>query len=165
MTKDEVILDLLNRNYLAKLSEDNFVITNKLERDWNAIPEIIKLGTPSGLPKTEEIVLYSPSELLKKFIKDCVIPFRAKTSQGAFYQLAAESEYARKYLYNVLNTKQYKYEDLVKATSSYYTNERMARVTLTNYFKLGTIDQVMTEFLANPNSVGTVLPKTNKVSL
>ena len=162
MTKDEVILDLLNRNYLAKLSEDNFVITNKLERDGTIFQQPKTIETSY---KCEEIILSSPSELLKKFIKDCVIPFRAKTSQGAFYQLAAESDYARKYLYNVLNTKQYKYEDLVKATSSYYTNERMARVTLTNYFKLGTIDQVMTEFLANPNSVGTVLPKTNKVSL
>ena len=162
MTKDEVILYLLNRNYLVKLSEDNFVITNKLERDGTIFQQPKTIETSY---KCEEIILSSPSELLKKFIKDCVIPFRAKTSQGAFYQLAAESDYARKYLYNVLNTKQYKYEDLVKATSSYYTNERMARVTLTNYFKLGTIDQVMTEFLSNPNSVGTVLPKTNKVSL
>ena len=161
MTKDEIIQELLSKNYLVKLSEDNFVITNKLERDWPKVEGIERVC----ISKTEEIVLPSPSELLRKFIKDCKIPFRAKTSQGAFYQLATESDYARKYLYNVLNTRQYKYEDLVKATSSYYNNEKMARVVLTNYFKLGTIDQVMTEFLANPNSVGTVLPKTNKVSL
>ena len=162
MTKDEIIQELLDKKYLVKLSEDNFVITNKLERD-GTIAQYPK--TPDECFKVEEIVLSSPSELLKKFIKDCKIPFRAKTSQGAFYQLATESEYARKYLYNVINTRQYKYEDLVKATSLYYNNEKMARVALTNYFKLGTVGQVMIEFLANPNSVGTTLPKFNKVSL
>ena len=162
MTKDEIIQELLSKNYLVKLSEDNFIITNKLERDGTIFQQP---KTPEECLKVEEIALSSPSELLKKFIKDCRIPFRAKTSQGAFYQLATESDYARKYLYNVLNTRQYKYEDLVKATSSYYNNEKMARVTLTNYFKLGTIDQVMTEFLSNPNSVGTISPKINKISL
>ena len=57
---------------------------------------------------------------------------------------------------------------MVSATTMYYGNDKMARVTLTNYFKQGVFDQVMTEFLTNPqhgNVIGTVAPKTNKVSL
>ena len=54
---------------------------------------------------------------------------------------------------------------MVSATTMYYGNDKMARVTLTNYFKQGVFDQVMAEFLVNPNSVEIVTPKFNKVSL
>ena len=164
MTKDELLNELLNRGYIVRIEEDNFIISNKLEREI----EITQSKTTSECLKSEEIELSSPSDLLKKFITDSKIPFRAKTSIGGFYQLAAESDYARKYLYNVLATKQYKYEDMTTATAMYYTNDKMARVTLTNYFKQGVFDQVMTEFLANPQSstiIGTIGPKVNKVSL
>lgn len=164
MTKDELLNELLNRGYIVRIEEDNFIISNKLEREI----EVTKSKTTSECLKSEEIELSSPSDLLKKFITDSKIPFRAKTSIGGFYQLAAESDYARKYLYNVLATKQYKYEDMTTATAMYYTNDKMARVTLTNYFKQGVFDQVMTEFLANPQSstvIGTIGPKVNKVSL
>lgn len=162
MTKDEVIQYLLDRNYLVQLTEDNFVVTNKLDREANIsdYPKTAKECTPS-----KEGTLLPKSELLRKFIKDCKIPFRAKTSMGGFYQLAAESEVARTYLHKVVSDKTYNYEDMVSATHSYYNNDKMARVTLTNYFKQGVFDQVMSEFSANPNSVGTILPKTNKVSL
>lgn len=164
MTKDELLNELLNRGYIVRIEEDNFIISNKLEREI----EITQSKTTSECLKSEEIELSSPSDLLKKFITDSKIPFRAKTSIGGFYQLAAESDYARKYLYNVLATKQYKYEDMTTATAMYYTNDKMARVTLTNYFKQGVFDQVMTEFLANPQSstvIGTIGQKVNKVSL
>ena len=164
MTKDELLNELLNRGYIVRIEEDNFIISNKLEREI----EITQSKTTSECLKSEEIELSSPSDLLKKFITDSKIPFRAKTSIGGFYQLAAESDYARKYLYNVLATKQYKYEDMTTATAMYYTNDKMARVTLTNYFKQGVFDQVMTEFLANPQSstvIGTIGTKVNKVSL
>ena len=164
MTKDELLNELLNRGYIVRIEEDNFIISNKLEREI----EITQSKTTSECLKSEEIELSSPSDLLKKFITDSKIPFRAKTSIGGFYQLAAESDYARKYLYNVLATKQYKYGDMTTATAMYYTNDKMARVTLTNYFKQGVFDQVMTEFLANPQSstvIGTIGPKVNKVSL
>lgn len=164
MTKDELLNELLNRGYIIRIGEDNFIISNKLQREI----EVAQSKTTSEYLKSEEIELSSPSDLLKKFITDSKIPFRAKTSIGGFYQLAAESDYARKYLYNVLATKQYKYEDMTTATAMYYTNDKMARVTLTNYFKQGVFDQVMTEFLANPQSstiIGTIGPKVNKVSL
>ena len=164
MTKDELLNELLNRGYIVRIEEDNFIISNKLEREI----EITQSKTTSECLKSEEIELSSPSDLLKKFITDSKIPFRAKTSIGGFYQLAPESDYARKYLYNVLATKQYKYEDMTTATAMYYTNDKMARVTLTNYFKQGVFDQVMVEFLANPQSstvIGTIGPKVNKVSL
>ena len=164
MTKDELLNELLNRGYIVRIEEDNFIISNKLEREI----EVTQPKTTSECLKSEEIELSSPSDLLKKFITDSKIPFRAKTSIGGFYQLAAESDYARKYLYNVLATKQYKYEDMTTATAMYYTNDKMARVTLTNYFKQGVFDQVMTEFLANPQSstvIGIIGPKVNKVSL
>lgn len=164
MTKDELLNELLNRGYIIRIGEDNFIISNKLQREI----EVTQSKTTSEYLKSEEIELSSPSDLLKKFITDSKIPFRAKTSIGGFYQLAAESDYARKYLYNVLATKQYKYEDMTTATAMYYTNDKMARVTLTNYFKQGVFDQVMAEFLANPQSstvIGTIGPKVNKVSL
>ena len=164
MTKDELLNELLNKGYIIRIGEDNFIISNKLQREI----EVTQSKTATEYLKSEEIELSSPSDLLKKFITDSKIPFRAKTSIGGFYQLAAESDYARKYLYNVLATKQYKYEDMTTATAMYYTNDKMARVTLTNYFKQGVFDQVMTEFLANPQSstvIGTISPKVNKVSL
>ena len=171
MTKEELLNELLNRGHIVQLGEDNFIISNKLERDIvSDVSEPLKMNpkTSSECFKSEEIELSSPSDLLKKFIKDSKIPFRAKTSIGGFYQLAAESDYARKYLYNVLATRQYKYEDMTTATAMYYNNDKMARVTLTNFFKQGVFDQVMTEFLANPQSstvIGTIGPKVNKVSL
>ena len=171
MTKEELLNELLTRGHIVQLGENNFIISNKLERDTVfGTPDIVRVDpkTTPGCFKSEEIELSSPSDLLKKFIKDSRIPFRAKTSIGGFYQLAAESDYARKYLYNVLVTKQYKYEDITAATAMYYNNDKMARVTLTNFFKQGVFDQVMTEFLANPQSstiIGTVGPKVNKVSL
>ena len=155
MTEKELISTLIEQGYVVQLDIDDFVISNKLARDAVRVT-----------PTTEfEVKVVDAKEALRKFIKDCKIPFRAKTSTGSFYQLAAESDYARQYLQKLLRDNTYKYEDMVSATAMYYGNDKMARVTLTNYFKQGVFDQVMTEFLADPNSVGTVLPKTNKVSL
>ena len=155
MTEKELISTLIEQGYVVQLYIDDFVISNKLARDAVRVT-----------PTTEfEVKVVDAKEALRKFIKDCKIPFRAKTSTGSFYQLAAESDYARQYLQKLLRDNTYKYEDMVSATAMYYGNDKMARVTLTNYFKQGVFDQVMTEFLADPNSVGTVLPKTNKVSL
>ena len=155
MTEKELISTLIEQGYVVQLDVDDFVISNKLVRDAAGVA-----------PTTEfEVKVVDAKETLRKFIKDCKIPFRAKTSIGSFYQLAAESDYARQYLQKLLRDNTYKYEDMVSATAMYYGNYKMARVTLTNYFKQGVFDQVMTEFLANPNSVGTVLPKINKVSL
>ena len=149
MTKEEIFNELLDKKYIIELGENNYVITNLLVRN---------------VPETVEVDLPSPSKLLKQFIKDCKIPFRAKTSMGGFYQLAAESEYARRALYGLLSSNKYKYEDLVSATKSYYNNTNMARVTLTNYFKGGVVDQVMEEFKSNSGSLSSN-SKTNKVSL
>lgn len=149
MTKEEIFNELLEKKYIIELGENNYVITNLLIRN---------------VPETVEVDLPSPSKLLKQFIKDCKIPFRAKTSMGGFYQLAAESEYARRALYGLLSSSKYKYEDLVSATKSYYNNTNMARVTLTNYFKGGVVDQVMEEFKSNSGSLSSN-SKTNKVSL
>ena len=149
MTKEEIFDELLDKKYIIELGENNYVITNLLVRN---------------VPETVEVDLPSPSKLLKQFIKDCKIPFRAKTSMGGFYQLAAESEYARRALYGLLSSNKYKYEDLVSATKSYYNNTNMARVTLTNYFKGGVVDQVMEEFKSNSGSLSSN-SKTNKVSL
>lgn len=149
MTKEEIFNELLEKKYIIELGENNYVITNLLIRN---------------VPETVEVDLPSPRKLLKQFIKDCKIPFRAKTSMGGFYQLAAESEYARRALYGILSSSKYKYEDLVSATKSYYNNTNMARVTLTNYFKRGVVDQVMEEFKSNSRSLSSN-NKTNKVSL
>lgn len=149
MTKEEIFNELLEKKYIIELGENNYVITNLLIRN---------------VPETVEVDLPSPRKLLKQFIKDCKIPFRAKTSMGGFYQLAAESEYARRALYGLLSSSKYKYEDLVSATKSYYNNTNMARVTLTNYFKGGVVDQVMEEFKSNSGSLSSS-SKTNKVSL
>lgn len=149
MTKEEIFNELLDRKYVIELGENNYVITNLLTR---------------SVPETVEVDLPSPSKLLKQFIKDCKIPFRAKTSTGGFYQLAAESEYARRALYGLLSSNTYKYDDLVSATKSYYNNMNMARVTLTNYFKGGVVDQVMEELKSNSGSLSSS-NKTNKVSL
>lgn len=149
MTKEEIFNELLDKKYIIELGENNYVITNLLIRN---------------VPETVEVDLPSPSKLLKQFIKDCKIPFRAKTSMGGFYQLAAESEYSRRALYGLLSSSKYKYYDLVSATKSYYNNTNMARVTLTNYFKGGVVDQVMEEFKSNSGSLSSS-NKTNKVSL
>ena len=149
MTKEEIFDELLDKKYIIELGENNYVITNLLIRN---------------VPETVEVDLPSPSKLLKQFIKDCKIPFRAKTSTGGFYQLATESEYSRRALYGLLSSNKYKYEDLVSATKSYYNNTNMARVTLTNYFKGGVVDQVMEEFKSNSGSLSSN-SKTNKVSL
>ena len=103
--------------------------------------------------------------MLKQFIKDCKIPFRAKTSQGSFYQLSTESDYARKALYSAVERGEYKYEDLVKATYLYYNNEKMARVTLTNYFKQGIFAQVTDEYLSSPSSLQSYFYQQNKQSI
>lgn len=163
MTLDDLIKELLREGYIVKLGEDNYAIANKLKRDTKLFQKPL---TPQECI-SEKIVLSSPSELLKKFIKDSRIPFRAKTSAGAFYQLAAESEYSRKYLYNIMANKQYNYEDMVKVTSAYYNNEKMARVILTNFFKQGVFEQLMEEFKSNPQSsnLGPVTPKNNRTSL
>ena len=149
MTKEEIFNELLDKKYIIELGENNYVITNLLIRN---------------VPETVEVDLPSPGKLLKQFIKDCKIPFRAKTSMGGFYQLATESEYSRRALYGILSSNKYKYDDLVSATKSYYNNTNMARVTLTNYFKGGVVDQVMEEFKSNSGSLSSS-NKTNKVSL
>ena len=158
MTEKELISTLIEQGYVVQLGVNDFVISNKLVRDAAVVA-----------PTTEfEVKVVDAKETLRKFIKDCKIPFRAKTSIGSFYQLAAESDYARQYLQKLLRDNIYKYEDMVSATTMYYGNDKMARVTLTNYFKQGVFDQVMTEFLANPqhsNVIGTVASKTNKISL
>ena len=163
MTENELILKLLDEKYIIKLGENEYAITNKLKRDFD---DFNKSSVPKE-EKSEKIALSSPSQLLKQFIKDCKIPFRAKTSSGIFYQLSAESEYARKYLYNVMANSQYNYDDMVKVTNVYFNNDKMARVTLTNYFKQGIFDQLMEEFMANPKSItlssGAI--KVNRISL
>jgi len=152
MTAEKLIVELISKNYVVKLGEDNYVITNLMGRD-NEEEE-----------KVKEVVLPSPAVLLRNFIRDCNIPFRAKTSTGGFYELASESEYAKRALYAMLSSHEYKYEDIVAATNAYYTNVNMARVTLTNYFKNGTIRRVMEEYTKHSDSL-SLRPKANKVSL
>lgn len=155
MTKDEVLQKLVDEKFVIKVNDDNYQLSNQLYRVLNAKPRE---------EESEKIVLPNPTELLKKFIKDCQIPFRAKTSMGSFYQLAPETEYSRRYLYNTLNSGKYKYEDMVSAVKSYYNNSSMARVTLTKFFREGVFEQVMEEYSKNPTNIQSV-NKVNKVSL
>ena len=113
MTEKELISTLIEGGYVVQLDVDDFVISNKLVRDTAVVA-----------PTTEfEVKVVDAKETLRKFIKDCKIPFRAKTSIGSFYQLAAESDYARQYLQKLLRDNIYKYEDMVSATTMYYGNE------------------------------------------
>lgn len=142
MTGLEILNELSREGYIVKLGEDNYVKSNKLSRELDSKPD---------KPKEVKTVIITetPETLLKKFIADCRIPFRAKTHTGAFYQLAAMSDYAKKYFFMIMNEKRYKYKDMVVATSKYYNNGKMSRVTLTNYFKQGVFEQLMNEFLSN----------------
>lgn len=158
MTKDEIIEELKSKGYVVEVEKGNLVLSNNLSRVLGQISEIQQ-------EKKITIELPDPTSMLKQFIKDCKIPFRAKTSQGNFYQLSTESDYARKALYSAIERGEYKYEDLVKATYLYYNNEKMARVTLTNYFKQGIFAQVTDEYLSKPSSLQSNSIKTNKVSL
>lgn len=150
MTLNELINELLEKKYIIKLGEDNYIVSNHIDRD-------------SPKPETKEVIeLPGPTDLLKQFIKDCKIPYRAKTSSGAFYLLAAESEYARRSLYHLVNSGTYKYEDMVKAVGAYYNDTSMSRVTLTNFFKSGLIAQCMEEYKNKP--IGPV-NRHNRISL
>lgn len=154
MTGLEILNELAREGYIVKLGEDNYVKSNKLSRELDSKPL-----TPKEATKV--IMTETPETLLKRFIADCRIPFRAKTHTGAFYQLAAMSDYAKKYFFKVLNEKKYKYEDMVTATRKYYNNGKMSRVTLTNFFKQGVFDQLMNEFLSNSAKEHTV-PETQQ---
>lgn len=160
MTKDQLIETLVKEGHVIQIGENDYEVSLNIRR------LLSKPLTPEESFKKEEVIeLPAPSVLLKKFIKDCKIPFRAKTSSGGFYQLAAESEYARRYLYNVLKQNKYNYEEMINVVGGYYNNPNMARVTLTRFFKEGLFDQIMEDFKSNPGMSITGAPKTNKVSL
>jgi hypothetical protein len=142
MTQSE-ILSFLIRNGTITQSGDDFQIATK---------------TP-----TWTIINATPKELLKSFIKDSKIPFQIK-SQNMVYNPGAESDYARKYIFNeVMVSKRFAYSDMIKATEQYYNNPKQARVPLKKYFQEGIFDQVMEQFLAGNLSTGAVT--YNKVSL
>jgi len=134
MTGKEILEQLVKEGIIVKLGEDSYVISNKAKRE-QVIPD----------EKPEESVVMSPRELLEKFIKDSRIPYRIKTFSGAYFTPAAISDYACKYFYKAL--KEYKYEDMVMATNLYYVNPKIARKSLTNYFKEGIFTQIMAEYV------------------
>lgn len=142
MTGQEMILNLKSNGYIVEIGEDNYVLSNKLKRE--TIEE-----TPEREPHKVEQV----ARTIDKFIADCKIPFRAKGAHGSQYQLNAISLYSTKAFNKIISDGEYEYEDLVVATKAYYNDASMARVILTNYFKLGVVHQVMTEFLAKKDAV------------
>lgn len=144
MTGSEILIELIRQGYIVKLKDDDYIISNKKNREVDQRPV-----TPEKAFKVDN----SPEKLLKQFVADCKIPFRAKGPQGGHYQLTAISDYAKKYFYKVMLEKKYKYKDMVKATSTYYNASDMMRVTLTNYFKHSIFEQIMEEFLKNKQSV------------
>jgi hypothetical protein len=145
MTGCEILEYLDKEGYIVRLGDDLYTLSNKLKREQvSVIPE--KLLERPKIPN-------ECFATIEKFIKDCQIPFRAKLPQGSFYQLAAISDYARKYFYKLQLDKTYPYEDAVNATKKYYADTNMSRKTLTNYFKEGVFDQVMEEYSKNTQSV------------
>ena len=144
---------LVDTNYIVKLGNDDYVVSNLLIRE----------GTPTKPTKVTPPD-FKAFATLKDFIKDSKIPHRIKTHSGSFFMPGTESDYARKFLFNELCvTERYRYEDMVKATELYYNNERMARVSLTNYFKNGVFEQVMEDYLKGNKDTGAM--KSNKTSL
>lgn len=154
MNGTELLDHFLEIGYIVRLSEDDFVITNKFKRE---VEELEK-------PETQVIELETPETLLKRFVADCRIPFRAKGPHGNMYQLNAISVYAKKFFYKVMMDKEYEYKDMVSATSAYYNNQRMSRVTLTNYFQNGVFEGVMLEFLNNKKAVHSVHDESGKAN-
>ncbi|WP_428743107.1 hypothetical protein [Tenacibaculum sp.] len=143
MTGEEILVKLKQEGFIVETGENNYILSNKLERMQEAM----------RTPLTTEETVKTPDKSLKQFMADCQIPFRAKGVNGVQYQLNAISDYGTKAFNKILIEGKYEYEDMVAATKKYYHDSSMARVTMTNYFKLNVFENVMEEYLKKKSSI------------
>ncbi len=137
MNSQEVIEELIKLGLVVKTGNDSYVVSNSAKRK----------ATQDTKP---EEVTVTPRALLEKFIKDSRIPYIIKISGGGRFTPGSISDYAVKYFAKV--REEYNYDDMVMATNLYYNNPKIARVSLTKYFKEGIFTHTMVDYLENGKS-------------
>lgn len=132
MTTTELITKLIEQKLVMKVGEDDYIITNKLERS-------------TGLVKANTIDYKS---LYKQFIIEAEVPAKISTNTGWFwanrYSKGGEKEFTK-----ILKNPNIDKSMLLYATKLYYKQNNTARQAIGNYFERGTWETCYDEFVKN----------------
>lgn len=149
----EILNKLTELGHIILLGEDDYAISNKVVR---------------GIKETVQVPETVPKEIkgdLEKFISDCRIPFRSTGPSGNKYPITRITAYARKYFTKLLAKEEFSYEDIVAATTKYYKESNICRVTLTNFFESRLLEQYLEDHIKKKSSIVDGINEDGRVSL
>lgn len=137
------IADWMVKEGYFLIHNKRYLVSEKFNREVRGIPEGLR-KLPNKKLVVKEVGKHTPglspnewTDLYLKFIVDCKVPRYGRGSDNKMYEMNKYSEAACKKFRQMLEVDGINLERLQAATAAYYADNRVMRVTITNYIIQG----------------------------